>query len=247
VATTTILSAVPYNIENVPHRTWMKALWMMRGDTAGARKLSRLLDESTLPIVEDGEKLFGSRVTARILLEKGVVELLSKIEDRQLGRLPHRVRRRNQHVTWNTSVPVASQRTPHKEQRKPGIWLGLCGPDVVTWIVDGVRIPNEVIAEQTLREAAAEDISPPDDASHGGLVPNVVSTGEPDGLDIGAYVRGHLRYCGRLPRGATYLGPMRSHQDIERARQIPGSFAVEDESGEWMLFLLNPGPAARSV
>jgi hypothetical protein len=234
--------SVPYNIENVPHRTWMKALWMMKGDTAGARKLARLLDESILPIVEDGEKLFGGRVTARILLENGVAELLSKIEDRQLGRLPAKVHKRVRH--WGTILPVASVRVRASEEPRHGTWLGLCGPDVVTWTVNGVRIPNEVIAEQTLREAAAEGISPPSGFSEG--LPDVVSTGEPDGLDIEAYVRGHLRYCGNLPKGATYLGTIRSEEDVEGARQVPGSFAVQDENGEWMLFCVNPGHAGHS-
>ncbi len=228
--------SVPYNIENVPHRTWMKALWMMKGDTAGARRLAKLLDESILPIVEDGEKLFGGRVTARILLEEGVAKLLSKIEDRQLGRLPDKVRRRVRH--WSASIPMASVASVRvREEPKHGTWLGLCGPDVVTWTVNGVRIPNEVIAEQTLREAAAEGISPPSEARD--RTPAVVSTGEPDGLDIEAYVRGHLRYCGRLPKGATFLGTIRSEEDVESARQVPGSFAVQDESGEWMLFCIN--------
>jgi hypothetical protein len=234
--------SVPYDIENVPHRTWMKALWMTRGDTEGARRLARLLDESILPIVEDGEKLFGGRVTARILLEKGVAELLSKIEDRQLGRLPAKMRRRVRH--WNAIIPVASARVRVSEAPRRGTWLGLCGPDVVTWTVNGVRIPNEVIAEQTLREAAAEGISPPNGAYD--RIPDVLSTGEPDGLDIEAYVRGHLRYCGRLPRGATYLGTIRSEEDVDSARQIAGSFAVQDERGEWMLFCIDPGHAGHS-
>jgi hypothetical protein len=234
--------SVPYNIENVPHRTWMKALWMMKGDTAGAKRLARLLDESILPIVEDGEKLFGGRVTARILLEKGVAELLSKIEDRQLGRLPAKVRRRVRH--WYASIPVASVRVRVSEEPRLGTWLGLCGPDMVTWTVNGVRIPNELIAEQTLREAAAEGINPPNGVCDS--IPAVVSTGEPDGLDIEDYVKGHLRYCGRLPKGATYLGTIRSEEDVESARQVPGSFAVQDERGEWMLFCINPGHAGHS-
>ncbi|MGP8125836.1 MAG: hypothetical protein ACLQEQ_08260 [Nitrososphaerales archaeon] len=234
------LLSVPYNIENVPHRTWMKALWMMKGDTAGARRLAKLLDESILPIVEDGEKLFGGRVTARILLEMGVAELLSKIEDRQLGRLPAKVHRRAHH--WYASIPIASVRV--REEPRRGTWLGLCGPDVVTWTMNGVRIPNEVIAEQTLREAAAEGISPPNGVCD--RMPAVVSTGEPDGLDIEDYVKGHLRYCGRLPKGAAYLGTIRSEEDVESARQVPGSFAVQDERGEWMLFCINPVLAAHS-
>jgi len=234
--------SVPYNIENVPHRTWMKALWMMRGDTTGARRLAKLLDESILPIVEDGEKLFGSRVTARILLERGVAELLSKIEDRQLGRLSRRLRRRVHH--WGASIPVANGKVRETKHQDRGIWLGLCGPDQAKWVVNGVRIPNEVIAEQTLRDAAAEGVSPPYD---GGIrrdfIPNVVSTGNPDGLNLEAYVKSHLRYCGRLPTGATYLGMIRSKEDAERARQVQGSFAVEDESGEWLLFGISLGRA----
>ncbi len=235
--------SVPYNIENVPHRAWLKALWMMKGDAAGAKRLARLLDESILPIVEDGQKLLGSRVTAKILLEKGLAELLSKIENRQLGRLPSNVRRQVHH--WSTSIPVVSGKTREREHQKHGTWLGLCGPDQVTWTVDGVRIPNEVIAEQTLREAAAEGISPPNDAHD--RIPNVVSTGEPDGLDIEAYVKGHLRYCGHLPTGATYLWTISSQEDVERARQVPESFAVQDESGEWMLFCINLGHTTHSA
>jgi hypothetical protein len=230
--------SVPYNIENVPHRTWMKALWMMKGDTAGARRLANLLDESVLPIVEDAERLFGDRVTARILLERGLSELLSKVEDRQLGRLSGRVRRRVRH--W-TSVPIPTWKEQKIERRERGTWLGLCGPDQVTWTVDGVRIPNEVIAEQTLKEAAAEGVSPPCDACDSR--PQVVCTWESEGLDIEAYVKGHLRYCGRLPSGAAYLGTIRSQEDVQRARQIQDSFAVRDETGEWMLFHLGPGPA----
>jgi len=214
----------------------------MKGDAAGARRLARLLDESILPIVEDGEKLFGGRVTARILLEKGVAELLSKIEDRQLGRLPVKVRRRFHH--WGAIIPVTSTALRVGKEPRRGTWLGLCGPDVVTWTMNGVRIPNEVIAEQTLREAAAEGISPPKSAY--GRMPDVLPTGEPNGLDIEAYVKGHLRYCGRLPRGATYLGTIRSEEDVESARQVPGSFAVQDERGEWMLFCINPGHAGHS-
>jgi hypothetical protein len=234
--------SVPYNIENVPHRTWMKALWMMKGDTASAKRLARLLDESILPIVEDGEKLFGGRVTARILLEMGVAELLSKIEDRQLGRLPAKVRRRVRH--WYASIPVTSVRVRVSEAPRHGTWLGLCGPDLVTWTVNGVRVPNQIIAEQTLREAAAEGISPPSEVCD--RIPNVVSTGEPNGIDIEAYVKGHLRYCGRLPKGATYLGTIKSEGDVESARQVLGSFAVQDETGEWMLFCINPGHAGHS-
>ncbi len=233
------LLSVPYNIENVPHRTWMKALWMMKGDASSARRLAKILDESILPIVEDGEKLFGSRVTARILLQKGVAELLSKIEDRQLGRLPGRARRRVHH--WCISIPVGDGKAREVEKQERGIWLGLSGPDQVTWTVNGVRIPNEVIAEQTLKEAAAEGISPPKDRCD--RLPNVVSTGEPDGLDLEAYVMGHLRYCGHLPKGANYLGTIRSQEDVEEAREIPGSFAVQDGNGEWMLFRISLGRA----
>ena len=66
---------VPYNLDGVPHSIWMKALWMTRGDTAAAKRLARLLDESILPIVESGEKVLGARITAMILLERGVHEL----------------------------------------------------------------------------------------------------------------------------------------------------------------------------
>jgi hypothetical protein len=238
------LLSVPYNIENVPHRTWMKALWMTRGDTAGARRLARLLDESILPIVEDGEKLFGSRVTARIILEKGVTELLSKIEDRQLGRLSRRLRRRVHH--WGgASIPVANGKVRETDRKDRGMWLGLCGPDQVRWVVNGVRIPNEVIAEQTLRDAAAEGVSPPYDDSgiRRDFIPNVVSAGDSDGLNLEAYVKSHLRYCGRLPTGATYLGMIRSKEDAESARQVQGSFAIQDESGEWLLFGISLGRA----
>ena len=230
--------SVPYNIENTPHRTWMKALWMMKGDTIGARRLARLLDESVLPIVEEGEKLFGGRVTARILLEMGVAQLLSKIEDRQLGRLPGRPRKRVRY--WSMCIPVATGKK--RERERGGTWLGLCGPDQVTWTVNGKRIPNEVIAEQTLREAAAEGVSPPRAAEEG--IPDIVSMGGPDSLDIEAYVRGNLRYCGHLPKGATYLGTLRSQEDVEMAKEVQGSFAVQDESGEWLLFRIGVRHAA---
>jgi hypothetical protein len=102
--------------------------------------------------------------------------------------------------------------------------------------VNGARIPNETIAEQTLREAAAEGISPPKDDQY--PFPNVVSTGEPEGF-LEAYVRGHLGYCGHLPGGATYLGTIRSQEDVEEARRIPGSFALQDGNGEWLLLRVN--------
>jgi hypothetical protein len=219
----------------------MKALWMMKGDISGARRLARLLDESVLPIVEEGEKLFGGRVTARILLEMGVAQLLSKIEDRQLGRLPGRPRKRVHH--WSTPIPVAAGKK--RERERSGTWLGLCGPDHVTWTVNGKRVPNEVIAEQTLREAAAEGRCPLSTA--GEQVPDIISTGGTDASDIEAYVRGHLRYCGHLPRGAAYLGTLRSEEDVEMARNVQGSFAVQDENGEWLLFRVDvkhAGPLA---
>jgi hypothetical protein len=229
--------SVPYNVENIPHTTWMKALWMTKGDAASAKRLARILDESIFPIVEDGERLFGSRVTARILLEKGVTELLSKIEDRQLGRLPGRTHKRvHQHHFW-TGIAVVDGKAREVEKERRGTWLGLCGPDQVRWTVDGVRIANEVIAERTLREAAAEGISLPNDDFD--CTPRVLSTGEADGPELEAYVRGHLRYCASLPKGCAYLGVIASQGEVEKARRMPGSFAIQDEGGEWLLFRLS--------
>ena len=235
---------VPYNLDGVPHSIWMKALWMTRGDTAAAKRLARLLDESILPIVESGEKVLGARTTAMILLERGVHELLAKIESRQLGRLPHRVRKRSAPVRAQI-IPIATSRARVKEPVRQGTWLGLCGSDHVIWTVDGVRIPNEAIAQQTLMDAAEEGITLPIEPESN--VPNVVSTGESDGIDLEAYVRGHLRYCGRLPPGATCLGPIRSTKDVDRARQLLGSFAIQDENEDWVLFRISAGsdrPAA---
>ena len=235
---------VPYNLDGVPHRIWMKALWMTRGDTSTARRLARLIDESILPIVEDGEKVLGARTTAIILLERGVHELLAKIANKQLGRLPHRVRKRSVRV-WTQSIPVASGKERIRKPQRRGAWLGLCGPDQVIWTVNGVRIPNEVIAQQTLMEAAAEGIDPP--IENGCETPRVVATGDAEGIDLEAYVRGHLSYWGRLPHGATCLGPIRSTNDVDRAKQIPGSFAVQDENEDWLLFRIpmrSDSPAA---
>ena len=44
-------------------------------------------------------------------------------------------------------------------------WLGLCGDDRVIWMVDGERIPNEVVAEETLRLASKEGIELPHDGT----------------------------------------------------------------------------------
>ena len=235
---------VPYDLDGVPHSTWMKALWMTRGDTGAAKRLARLLDESILPIVESGERVLGARTTAMILLERGVLDLLAKIETRQLGRLPDVVRRRKV-LAPSHLIPVATPKPSVKEPARRGTWLGLCGPDQVVWTVDGVRIPNDVIAEQTLREAAEEGIAPPIEGVSN--LPNVMSTGEADGIDLEAYVKGHLRYCGHLPPGATCVGPIRSQKDVDTARQIPGSFAIQDENEDWILFRISvglDGPAA---
>jgi hypothetical protein len=235
---------VPYDLEGVPHRIWMKALWMTRGDTSTARRLARLLDESILPIVEDGEKTLGARTTAIILLERGVHELLAKIANKQFGRLPRRIRKRSVRV-WTQTIAVASGKGRIREPERRGTWLGLCGPDQVTWRVNGVRIPNEVIAQQTLLEAAAEGIAPP--IENGRETSRVVATGDGEGIDLEAYVRGHLSHCGRLPHGATCLGPIRSTNDVDRAKQIPGSFAIQDENEDWLLFRIpvrSDSPAA---
>ncbi len=235
---------VPYDLDGVPHRIWMKALWMTRGDTGAASRLARLLDESIMPIVEDGEKTLGARTTAIILLERGVHELLAKIASKQLGRLPHRTRKKSIRV-WTQSIPVASRKERIHEPERPGTWLGLCGPDQVIWTVNGVRIPNEVIAQQTLMDAADEGVAPP--IEKGCEIPRVVATGDGEGIDLEAYVRGHLSHCGRLPHGATCLGTIRSTNDVDRARQIPGSFAIQDENEDWLLFRIPMGsdsPAA---
>ena len=137
----------------------MKALWMTRGDTSTARRLARLIDESILPIVEDGEKVLGARTTAMILLERGVHELLAKIENKQLGRLPHRIRKKSVRV-WTQTIAVVSRKERTGEPERRGTWLGLCGPEQVTWTVNGVRIPNEVIAQQTLHGGRCRGNSP---------------------------------------------------------------------------------------
>ena len=231
---------VPYDLDGVPHSTWMKALWMTRGDTGAAKRLARLLDESILPMVESGEKVLGARTTAMILLERGVLGLLAKIETKQLGRLPDGVRRRKIPAQVHL-IPIATSKASVREPERRGTWLGLCGSDQVVWIVDGVRIPNNVIAEQTLKEAAEEGIAPPIEGVSN--LPKVVSTGEPDGIDIEEYVKGHLRHCGHLPPGATCVGPIRSQKDVDTARQIPGSFAIQDENEDWILFRISTGIA----
>ena len=144
-----------------------------------------------------------------ILLERGVHELLGKIENKQLGRLTHRHRKKRAPALTQT-IAVATWKGRIREPERRGTWLGLCGPEQVTWTVDGVRIPNEVIAQQTLMEAAAEGIAPP--IENGCEMPRVVATGDGDGIDLEAYVRGHLSHCGRLPHGATCLGTDKVHQ-----------------------------------
>jgi hypothetical protein len=189
-----VLLSVPYDIDGTPHRVWMKALWMTRGDTKLARRLARLLDESVLPLVEEAEKTLGARVTARILLEKGITDLLTKVETKQLGRLPRiRARKKTFHAI-ETPVHTSPVETP---VQKRGQWLGLCGSDQVTWTINGVKIPNEVIAEQVLKDAAKEGITPQSDRSD--LDFPLVATGvsEQDGMDLAAYVRSHFRYCDR--------------------------------------------------
>lgn len=229
--------SIPYDIAGVSHQIWMKALRMTKGDAIQARRLARLLDDSVLPVVEEGERVLGPTVSGRILLQRGIHALLESIENKQLGRMRRVIHRRipRANHAWMPEKWLRAT-VQHTEPERKGQWLGLCGPEQATWVVDGVRIPNEVVAEQTLKDAAEEGIVPPVEACEDR--PKVVTTGESETIDLSAYVRSHLRYCGHLPKGAVSLGRLRSLEDVELARRLPCSFAVLDESEEWLLFRL---------
>jgi hypothetical protein len=165
---------IPYDFKNIPHNIWLKALKLSRGDVKKAKRAARLLDPETLPVIEEGERILGVTATLRCLLQGGLHVLLSKIEEKRVG--PLKVKKRKRTMFAAKSLP----------QRNPGIisvpttsdtglllksrigresWLGLCGDDRVIWTVDGERIPNEVVAEETLRLASKEGIELPHDGT----------------------------------------------------------------------------------
>jgi hypothetical protein len=165
---------IPYDFKNIPHNIWLKALKLSRGDVKTAKRAVRLLDPETLPVIEEGERILGVTATLRCLLQGGLHVLLSKIEEKRVGSLKGKKRKR----TMFAAKPLP--------QRNPGIisvstasdtglllknrigresWLGLCGDDRVIWMVDGERIPNEVVAEETLRLASKEGIELPHDGT----------------------------------------------------------------------------------
>jgi len=165
---------IPYDFKNIPHNIWLKALKLSRGDVKTAKKAVRLLDPETLPVIEEGERILGATATLRCLLQGGLHVLLSRIEEKRVGPLKGKKRRRTI-FTSKSSL----QRNPRiisvsttsdtglllKSRIGKESWLGLCGDDRVTWMVDGERIPNEVIAEETLRLASKEGIELPHDGT----------------------------------------------------------------------------------
>jgi len=165
---------IPYDFKDIPHNIWLKALKLSRGDVKTAKKAARLLDPETMPVIEEGERMLGATATLRCLLQGGLHVLLSRIEEKRVGPLKGKKRKRTMFTA--KSLP----------QRNPGIisapatsdtglllksrigresWLGLCGDDRVIWMVDGERIPNEVVAEETLRLASKEGIELPYDGT----------------------------------------------------------------------------------
>jgi hypothetical protein len=165
---------IPYDFKNIPHNIWLKALKLSRGDVKTAKKAVRLLDPETLPVIEEGERMLGATATLRCLLQGGLHVLLSRIEEKRVGPLKWKKRKRT--IFTAKSSP----------QRSPGVisapatsdtglllksrigresWLGLCGDDRVIWMVDGETIPNEVVAEETLRLASKEGIELPHDGT----------------------------------------------------------------------------------
>jgi hypothetical protein len=165
---------IPYDFKGVPHNIWLKALKLSRGDVKTAKKAARLLDPETLPVVEEGERMLGATATLRCLLQGGLHVLLSRIEEKRVGPLKGKKRRRTIFTAKSTqptnlriiSVPTTSD-TGLLLKNRIGreSWLGLCGDDRVIWIVNGERISNEVVAEETLRLASKEGVELPHDGT----------------------------------------------------------------------------------
>jgi len=165
---------IPYDFKGVPHNIWLKALKLSRGDVKTAKKAARLLDPETLPVIEEGERMLGVTATLRCLLQGGLHVLLSRIEEKRVGPLKGKKRRKTIFTSKSTqptnlgviSVPTAPDRSLLLKSRiGRESWLGLCGDDRVIWMVDGERIPNEVVAEETLRLASKEGIELPHDGT----------------------------------------------------------------------------------
>jgi len=165
---------IPYDFKDIPHNIWLKALKLSRGDVKTAKKAVRLLDPETLPVIEEGERMLGATATLRCLLQGGLHVLLSKIEEKRVGPLKGKKRRRTiftSKSTQPTNLRIISVSTTSdtglllKNRIGRESWLGLCGDDRVIWMVDGERIPNEVVAEETLRLASKEGIELPHDGA----------------------------------------------------------------------------------
>jgi hypothetical protein len=165
---------IPYDFKGVPHNIWLKALKLSRGDVKTAKKAARLLDLETLPVIEEGERMLGATATLRCLLQGGLHVLLSRIEEKRVGPLKGKKRKRTIFTSKSLpqrnpriiSVPTTSDKSLLLKSRiGRESWLGLCGDDRVIWIVNGERIPNEVVAEETLRLASKEGIELPHDGT----------------------------------------------------------------------------------
>ena len=125
-------------------------------------------------MIEEGERILGATATLRCLLQGGLHVLLSKIEEKRVGPLKWKKRKRTiftaksspQRSPGVISVPTAPDMGLLLKSRiGRESWLGLCGDDRVIWIVNGERIPNEVVAEETLRLASKEGIELPHDGT----------------------------------------------------------------------------------
>jgi len=165
---------IPYDFEDIPHNIWLKALKLSRGDVKTAKRAVRLLDPETLPVIEEGERMLGATATLRCLLQGGLHVLLSRIEEKRVGPLKGKKRRRTIFTAKSSpqrnpriiSVPTApGTGLLLKSRIGRESWLGLCGDDRVIWIVNGERIPNEVVAVETLRLASREGIELPHDGA----------------------------------------------------------------------------------
>jgi hypothetical protein len=165
---------IPYDFKNIPHNIWLKALKLSRGDVKTAKKAVRLLDPETLPVIEEGERMLGATATLRCLLQGGLHVLLSRIEEKRVGPLKVKKRKRtiftaksslqrNPRIISVSTAPDTGLLLKSRIRRES--WLGLCGDDRVIWMVDGERIPNEVVAEETLRLASKEGIELPHDGT----------------------------------------------------------------------------------
>jgi hypothetical protein len=165
---------IPYDFKDIPHNIWLKALKLSKGDVKTAKKAVRLLDPETLPVIEEGERMLGATTTLRCLLQGGLHVLLSKIEEKRVGPLKGQSRRRTTFTAKSSpqrnpgiiSAPATSDTgLLLKNRLGRESWLGLCGDDRVIWMVDGERIPNEVVAEETLRLASKEGVELPHDGT----------------------------------------------------------------------------------